>query len=105
MSPDDLTSNSSLCDSGFADSLEDLNLRCLECVLEWPSKQEEKLEPAGAGCMCNMQEHTGFEEYVTEIFAHRLSLEEKYHVPRCLSNQPEVPKGSYSQICLLSQGL
>ncbi|XP_060571262.1 cyclin-O protein A-like [Ruditapes philippinarum] len=90
--PEVVCVSSSLCDSGFTESInEKLNLHCLECVLEVPTK---KTHTGGTiQCTCSNQEHDGFEDYVSEIYLHRLGLEEKYHVPACLDNQPEVSTG------------
>ena len=77
--------NSSLCDSGITESL---SLHCLESVLEWP--KEYIHHDGGPQCSCTSRDHTGFEDYVDDIFFHRLSIEGKYHVASCLDNQPEV---------------
>ncbi|WAR00570.1 CCNOB-like protein [Mya arenaria] len=77
----------SLSDSGFQKSnTSGVDLRCLEGVWEWPSTRKVR----DAQCSCADQEHDGFEDYVHEIFTHRLSIENKYHVKSCLNNQPEI---------------
>ncbi|XP_045215564.1 cyclin-O protein B-like isoform X2 [Mercenaria mercenaria] len=90
--PDVISVSSSLCDSGFTESVNDkLNLHCLECVIDLPPKKSHR--DGVVQCTCSNMEHDGFEDYVSEIYLHRLSLEEKYHVPACLDNQPEVSTG------------
>ena len=83
--PEVLSVNSSLCDSGFTESL---GLHCLETVLEWPKEHDQ--HGGAQQCTCSTHDHYGFEDYVDEIFYHRLSIEDKYHVSSCLDNQPDV---------------
>ncbi|WAR31375.1 hypothetical protein MAR_033917 [Mya arenaria] len=76
----------SLCDSGLQESVSpSVDLRRLEDMWEFPSTRRVK----DAQCSFTGQEHYGFEDYVDDIFAHRLNIESKYRIERCLRNQPE----------------
>ncbi|XP_052788697.1 cyclin-O-like [Mya arenaria] len=77
----------SLCDSGLQESVSpSVDLRRLEDMWEFPSTRRVK----DAQCSFTGQEHYGFEDYVDDIFAHRLNIESKYRIERCLRNQPEI---------------
>lgn len=86
------TLDPSLADSGFNDAL---SLQCLESVFDWKGqKGDDKIidSPASptATCMHHCLDHQGFEDYLDDIYYHRLSIEYKYVVTTCLENQPEV---------------
>lgn len=79
-----LPEHSKLCDSGFAESIVgSLNLQCIECASKYCLGD-------GTQCNCSSTKYDGFEEYLYDIFMHRLDLEEKYHESSCLDHQPEV---------------
>ncbi|XP_052101653.1 cyclin-O-like [Mytilus californianus] len=89
------TLDPSLADSGFNDAL---SLQCLESVFDWKGeKGDDKTidSPASptATCMHHCLDHQGFEDYLDDIYYHRLSIEYKYVVTTCLENQPEVDSG------------
>lgn len=77
------------CDSGFVNSItQRLSVQCLDCILEESTVSVQ--EDGTVKCCCPSKVHDGFEEYMHDIYMHRLQLESKYHVPSCLDNQPEV---------------
>ena len=81
----------SLVDSGYNESL---SLQCLESVFDLKGKKDNDQidSPASpsAPCLHHCLDHQGFEEYLDDIYYHRLSIEYKYLVTSCLENQPEV---------------
>ncbi|KAL5003957.1 hypothetical protein ScPMuIL_017413 [Solemya velum] len=94
-SPSGSGSETSLTDSGITE--DGLNLHCLENVLQWQMKKLPQKESVfdyhwSKNSFCQ-QDHTGFEDYLDEIYFHRLGIEMKYHVIMCLDNQPEVTPG------------
>ncbi|KAL3865548.1 hypothetical protein ACJMK2_042943 [Sinanodonta woodiana] len=92
--PDVTAITNTLGDSGFTETL---NLQCLEYILDLPEKNpcykpfHDSLDPLS--CPFKSPDHSGFEEYMDDIYRHRLSIEVKYQALSCLDNQPEVTPG------------
>ncbi|XP_021362161.1 cyclin-O-like isoform X2 [Mizuhopecten yessoensis] len=90
--PDTAPENPSLADSGYDDSL---NLQCLETVLDWKGVSQSP-GPAPlflSSTLLHSPDHRGFEDYLDDIYYHRLSIEYKYQVNNCLEGQREVTPG------------
>ncbi|KAL4228187.1 G2/mitotic-specific cyclin-B1 [Mactra antiquata] len=75
--------SSNLCDSGFTEFIvKSINQQCIECA----SRYNDQTTP----CTCSYTDHDGFEDYLTDIFTHRLKIEEKHFKPACLNHQSEI---------------
>ena len=98
--------SASRCDSGYGESgASAVDLRCLENARAWCSDRNPP-RTTGQCTRAWSREFDGFEQYMHEIFTHRLSIEAKYHVKACLDNQPEVGCGfifPYAVILLIKR--
>ncbi|XP_050400045.1 cyclin-O [Patella vulgata] len=78
-------------DSGYGEP----NLECFESVVEWRAQKLAVYSPYGHSSAENIADgqNTGFEEYIDNIYKHRLSAERRFHPHRCLAMQSEVTPG------------
>ncbi|XP_069136632.1 cyclin-A2-like isoform X2 [Argopecten irradians] len=90
--PDTVPETPCLTDSGYEGSL---SLQCLETVLDWKGVSQSPV-PAPlylSSTLLHSPDHRGFEDYLDDIYYHRLSIEYKYQVNNCLEGQREVTPG------------